>query len=208
MDYIIDRLNEGIEINERNSYSYVTYQRERIEYLLFFILGYLWNKNHEKLKQDVLQEITIDLYRMSIGTVVTNIRKLDVDKEILNKSVNKIFEEYPKIRNSKIGHGYSPSEDIVDDFSACYTKLIENISLLKKDITLVVVENILDENYNGLRLPFNMHGRKERWTCPREVFQESEFPSTYALIDGKYYKLSPFIMLLNRAQNEYIYLVH
>ena len=205
MDYIIDKLNEGLEINEKGSYDYVTYLRERIEYILFFLLGYLWNKNYKKIDKDILQEIIANLYRMSIGTVIDNIRKLDIEKEILNKHVNKIFEEYPSIRNSKIGHGYSTSEDIVDDLINCYAKIIEKIPLLKKDITLVVLENDLGDNYNGIKLQYNMHGRKERWTCPKEVIQEIDFPSTYAHIDGSYYKLSPFIMLLNRAQDEYIF---
>ncbi len=58
----------------------------------------------------------------------------------------------------------------------------------------------------GFRMLSNKYGRKERWTCNQDNFpEETSFPRLYALIEGQYYKLSPFVMLLGRNQDEYVF---
>lgn len=52
MDFIIKRLNKMIENSESDSLEHLTLLRERVEYVLFFLLGYLWNDNFEKLNID------------------------------------------------------------------------------------------------------------------------------------------------------------
>lgn len=206
MDCILDELNENIEISEEDSYEYVTFLRARIEYSLFFILGYLWNKNYKKISQEKFQDIISSLNRISIGDVIGAIRKLDVDKEIVNKAVNKVFSEYPNLRNTKIGHGYAPSREIVKELIECYEKMYNCISLLKKQVVIIIVENKQNNDYLGLRLTLDKYGRKEKWTCSHDIFpEENHFPRVYALMEGQYYKLSPFVMLLNRGRDVYVF---
>lgn len=206
MDYILDQLNENIELSEKDSYEYVTYLRARIEYSLFFMLGYLWNKNQNSISQETFQDIISSLNRISIGDVICAIRKLDVEKEIITKAVNKVFSDYPNLRNTKIGHGYAPSQEIVGELIGCYEKMCQFIPLLQKQIAIIIVEQKQNNDYVGLRLPVDQHGKRKRWTCSQDIFpEEKEYPRAYAFVEGKYYKISPFVMLLNRGRNVYVF---
>ena len=49
MDFIITKLNGLIDVSEKNSVDMQTLLRERIEYIFYLVLGYLWNENFENI---------------------------------------------------------------------------------------------------------------------------------------------------------------
>lgn len=209
MDFILDRINSEIEICKPDSYDYVTYLRCRIEYMLFFLMGYLWNRNQDVLLPERKHEIVSKLCKPTIGTVILAIRKLDINNEIIprrGKAINKILDEYTNVRNMEIGHGYAPSDEIVPKLQPFYNDLLNCIPLLKKEFCIVVVEERENENYHGLRMDWDKNGRKESWACPVESLPSQEyFPRTY-IYDGKSYEMiSPFVTLLNRGNDIYVF---
>jgi len=66
-------------------------------------LGYLWNKNFNKLDEEDKEFIIQNILKPSIGSIVVICRKLDVEKNILKGKLNETFNKYPIIRNEKIG---------------------------------------------------------------------------------------------------------
>lgn len=197
MDYILNRINNDMAICDENSYEYIVSLRKRIEYTLFAVVGFLWNKNADELLVDDRQRIISSFDRMSIGDVVSAITSLDIYKEILhNKKARSIIVKYPGIRNIKIGHGYALGADLVNILSPLYEDLINAVPFLKDDYALVIVEKKDATQYHGIRIDANANGQKNRWACPKDVFpNENEFPRTYIQINNQYYKLSPFITL-------------
>lgn len=197
MDYILNHINNDLAICDENSYEYVVSLRKRIEYILFVLTGYLWNKNADDLLIDDRQRIIASFDRMSIGDVVSAITSLDVNKEILhNKKARTLIGKYPGIRNIKMGHGYALGSDLVSTLSPLYDDLIAAIPLLQSDHSLIIVERNDSTQYYGLRIDANAYGQKNRWACPKDNFpDENEFPRTYIQINNQYFKLSPFITL-------------
>lgn len=195
MDYILNRINNDIAISDSDSYEYIVSLRKRIEYALFFLVGYLWNKNGEDLLIDDRRRIAVSFDRMSIGDVVAAIYSLDRPKVLLrSKQSRSLLEKYPKIRNVKIGHGYALSAELVDILSPFYDDLLSSIPFLNEEYSLILVEGKNQAQYHGIRIDIN--GRKSRWVCPTETFpSEDVFPRTYLQIGTQYYKLSPFITI-------------
>lgn len=187
MDYILNRINNDLAISDKDSYEYIISLRKRIEYSLFFLIGYLWNRNGEDLLIDDRRHIAVSFDRMSIGDVVSAITSLDKYKEILpTKKSRSLIGQYPKIRNIKIGHGYALSSDLINTLSPFYDDLFSAIPLLQKEYSLIVVEKRKQSQYHGIRIDVN--GQKSRWVCPQEIFpDEEEFPRTYLQINDQYY---------------------
>ena len=80
MDYIIKKLDNYIEISE-NSIEKQTLMRERIEYILYMLLGYLWSAKSQNIDMDSYIEIVKSMDKMSIGELVGAVRKLDMENE-------------------------------------------------------------------------------------------------------------------------------
>lgn len=207
MDYILNRVNNDIAICEEDSYEYVVSLRKRIEYVLFLLVGYLWNKNGEDLLIDDRRRIAASFDRMTIGDVVSAITSLDRHKEVLqSKKSRSLIVDYPGIRNVKIGHGYTLSSDLVGILSLFYDGLVGSIPFLKENCSLIVIEKKDHDQYYGIRI--DVTGQKSRWICPQETFpHEEEFPRTYIQINNQYYKLSPFITLKRNGVDfqEYVF---
>lgn len=197
MDYILNRINNDIAICDIDSYEYVVSLRKRIEYALFVLVGYLWNKNADELLVDDRQRIIASFDRMSIGDVVSAIISLDIHKEVLHsKKARPIIAKYPNIRNIKIGHGYALSAELVDTLSPLYDEIIAAVPLLQEEHALIIVEKKDKGQYSGIRIDAGANGRKSRWICPEDNFPHEEmFPRTYIQIQNQYYKLSPFVTL-------------
>lgn len=195
MDYILNRINNDVAISDSNSYEYVVSLRKRIEYVLFFLVGYLWNKNGEDLLIDDRRKIAVSFDRMSIGDVVAAIYSLDKSKTLLRtKQSRTLLEKYPNIRNIKIGHGYALSAELVGILSPFYDELLGSIPFLNEECSLILVEGQKQNQYYGIRIDIN--GQKSRWICPNETFPaEDNYPRTYLQIDTQYNKLSPFITI-------------
>ena len=211
MDYILNRINNEIEISENESYEYVVSLRKRIEYSLFFLLGYLWNQNSESLTAEKRLRLATTFDRMSIGQVAEAITTLSKGKTVLRgKNARKVIEQYPNIRNNKIGHGYALSSELIGDLSNLYNDMIAEIPMLQGEYSLIIVEGKRQGSYYGIRIGTN--GQKKKWACPEEAFpQEDHFPRTYMMDQQEatcvYYKLSPFIMIKREGYElkEYVF---
>lgn len=209
MDFIIDRINSEIQISKPDSYDYVTFLRCRVEYILFLLAGYLWDKNRGEVLPDQIHEVVAALRKPTIGKIVSIIRILDVNNEIIRhkkRSILKLLDEYTNVRNIEIGHGYAPSDEIVPKLEPFYNSLVEQIPFLHEKYSIVVVEEKVGKKYTGIRMDWNNNGKKESWACSADIFPEQEyFPRTY-FFDGKtYFLASPFVMLLNRGNDIYIF---
>lgn len=198
MDFILKRINNSLSLSDPGSYEHITYLRSRIEYSLFLCLGLLW-KNFDKLEPAVQHRIISDLNKLSIGSVVGAIRSLDTIKpQMLSKKCKALFDSYPGIRNAKIGHGYEMAASIASALEPLYNDLITHNSVLQENCDIIVVQKYNadgEPTYTGIRYPFDRNGEGVRWTCPAELFPSSdtEFPRTYILYKGDYYKISPFV---------------
>src|SRR5687768_5566847 len=109
MDYIRKRIDRRIKFlsNSGGSAELRLYYQVRLEYLLLYALGYLWNKNIDHIDAHAKEYVYSKIYKPTIGTIVDLCRKLDIGREIFaNKHVSAAFERYPKVRNELIGHGY------------------------------------------------------------------------------------------------------
>lgn len=207
MDYILNHINNDLAICDEDSYEYIVSLRKSVEYSLFLLVGLLWNKNGDSLLIDDRKRIAASFDRMTIGDVVSAITLLDKKKEVLqNKKSRSLIADYPGVRNVKIGHGYALSSDLIGVLTPFYDGLINSISLLKDEHSLIYVEKSDQHQYYGIRI--DITGQKSRWVCPKEAFpHEEEFPRTYIQIDNKYHKLSPFITLKRNGVDfqEYVF---
>ena len=195
MDYILSRINNDVAICDEESYEYILSLRKRIEYILFVLMGYLWNKNSSDMLADDRLRIISSFDRMTIGDCVSAITSLDLNREVFpTGKVKSLITKYPNIRNVKIGHGYASGKELLETLNPFYNELLGKISFLNPDYSLVLVEKCDKGSYYGIRI--EPDGQKSRWACPEDAFTGEEcFPRTYILIDNKYYKLSPFVTL-------------
>lgn len=117
MNYILSRIDRKINFleSENQIIDLKVYYQTKFEFYLIIILGYLWNKNLSKIDINDKEYILTNILKPSIGTVVSLIRKLDLENEFFGnkklKKLNQIIDEYPNFRNEKIGHGYSYEDD-------------------------------------------------------------------------------------------------
>ena len=96
MDFISRLLEKRIKFyeSENNVIHQKVYVQARFEYTLIYLLGYLWNKNFDKLDTSTKEHIAALICRPSIGDIVSISRSLDIEKEVFksklfNTSVNK-----------------------------------------------------------------------------------------------------------------------
>ena len=153
MDFITKKISEKSELNAftENYRDAATQEQSRLEYILILIIGYLWNKNITKVPDDSRISCYQDISRPSIGTIVNLARKLDLEGEIFGgkklKKFRKSINDYPAIRNEKIGHGFSfddESEELYHIFSDLYKDIYENgPSFIIDEIDLI---NIISTN--------------------------------------------------------------
>lgn len=94
-----------------------------------FLLGYLWNKNINTIDPNIKEEVIKEILKPSIGSIIGICRKLDIDRVIFgNKKLGKLttaINNYPNLRNEKIGHGYV----FDDNIKSCNQKLNELIDI-------------------------------------------------------------------------------
>ncbi|WP_167955311.1 NB-ARC domain-containing protein [Anaerosporobacter faecicola] len=207
MDFILNRINRRLEV-EDDTLNEFTIARERVEYLFIFILGYLWNKNFDNLVMDNKSEIVTKLSKLQIGDIVSIVRELDTEKEIFNKKTSKVINEYPSIRNEKVGHGYVHTDNIdefIDKLDDIYNVMVKNIKVLATDWNIIYVKGVSDNIYKGER--YNpIDGMPSLWSCSKEIFMfEKDRIYAYDSNEQQYIKLSPFIHLTDGGENKYIF---
>lgn len=205
MNFILNKIDQ--KINLLNSLGkkqeLKVHLQSKLEFYLIFILGYLWNKNIEKVNEEKKEEILNTILKPSIGSIISLSRNLDVDAEIFgNKKLNKLREsidKYPNLRNEQIGHGYTFEDEI--DFSLKAFKdileLFENTnSPIFENHDLILVTSEEEGFYKGIN--FKSNGSEYTlWTCPIQV-QKFIVNSIYIKYnDGQYFRLSPFIVVID-----------
>jgi hypothetical protein len=212
MDFVVKRLNSLIDICSIGSMERITYQRERIEYILFLLLGFLWNRNIDNISLEDRSKIVKSLSRISIGGVIDAIRILDINNEILNsKRVRNIINSYPNLRNSTIGHGYSHNDkinDLSDSFDMLYDELHQHIDMIQKDIDIVVIETFENDTYKGYKFDTANGTMPVKWSCPGEMIQENDnvIDRTYVCLNKHFYfKISPFVYINNLGEGVYVF---
>ena len=88
MDYIRIQIEQRIDflqtMGDKNALK--QHFQARFEYVLVYLLAYLWNKNLEKLDYEDKEFVFKSIIKPTIGSIVAICRKLDIDKEIFKKS--------------------------------------------------------------------------------------------------------------------------
>jgi hypothetical protein len=174
--------------------------QSKLEYYFILLLGYLWNKNIQKIDEIKKEEIINTIINPSIGSIISVIRLLDIDEEIFKnrklKNVVKSINSYPSSRNDLIGHGYS-FEDNTDNFIKLFESLINELetsdgNLLFGEIDLIYINSKEKDVFYGVN--YKSNGTDYLlWNCPAAV-QEFEIGSIYIQTkDNLYFRISPFI---------------
>ncbi|PZR21805.1 MAG: hypothetical protein DI539_07180 [Flavobacterium psychrophilum] len=210
MNYIISQLNRKIDLLRatKNNSELKTHYQAKLELYLNFILGYLWNKNLDSIADEDREYVINTVIKPSIGSIVLTARRLDINSELFgNKSLKAFVQalnDYPKIRNERIGHGFS-FEDDVENFLESFEDLIDKIeesinNVIVDDLDLIVVNSKDEKIYQGIS--FKSNGADYvAWSCPSEV-QDFELNSLY-IYSGQhgYNRISPFVHIEN--ENEF-----
>lgn len=202
MDYITKKIGDKSNLFQFNGdhREAATQEQSRLEYLLILILSYLWNKNIDKIDKDIRDRCIREIDRPSIGSILEISRSLDIDNESFGNNRFKKFREtinsYPKIRNEKIGHGFSFEDDSVElykKFIDLYDTLTKSPpDFLKGDIDIVKVMSSDEKNYKAII--YKATGDYAPVTIPKQKV-ELQVNSTYIKSKNSYSKISPFIVI-------------
>jgi len=200
MDYITHQLHRRINYyeTEGNYAQLQTCYRALIEYTLIFSLGFLWNRNFSSMASDRRDSLLRSSQKPTIGHVLEMCRTLDIGKELFgNKPLKTAFNNYPALRNERIGHGF-----VFEDFeqqTACDLKklvdlIFQNGTLfISQQYDLILVDHSRDEVYRGIN--FKSNGLDYLpWSCPKSVKQL--LPGcvyAFSIAERNYSLLSPFI---------------
>lgn len=207
MNYILHKLNQKIDLLSSlgKKQELKIHLQSKLEFYLIFILGYLWNKNIEKVTEEKKEEILSTVLKPSIGSIVSLSRNLDVDAEIFgNKKLSRLQEsisKYPNLRNEQIGHGYT-FEDEIDAVLKAFSDILELFESSEFSIfenhDLILVTSKDDGFYKGVNYKSNGSDYTV-WTCSTQV-QEFLVNSLYIkYANGKYFRLSPFIFVADES---------
>jgi hypothetical protein len=206
MNYILSQINRKIGLLQSldKKSELKVHLQAKLEFYLNYILGYLWNKNFEIISDEDKELVISTILKPSIGSIISTARTLDVCSEFFGntklKKFIKAINEYPEIRNEKIGHGFA-FEDDVDNFIAIFERLIEMIEESVDNITnieqdLVLVSSLNNNVYSGVL--FKSNGADyHAWSCPYEV-QMFLVGSLYIKSETHgYNRITPFVHLEN-----------
>lgn len=205
MNYILKQLNKRIDLLSSlgKNHELKIHLQSKLEYYLIFILGYLWNKNIDKLNEEKKEEILKTILKPSIGSIISLSRTLDTDAEIFgNKKLSKLREaidKYPSLRNEQIGHGYT-FEDQIENTIKIFQDILNLFDSSECQIflehDLILVTNKDKDFYKGINYKSN-GSDYTLWTCPQKV-GDFEINSLYIKYSSSiYFKLSPFVLVQN-----------
>jgi GTPase SAR1 family protein len=211
MDYIRKQIDDRIDflqtMGDKNALK--QHIQARFEYVLVYLLAYLWNKNIEKLDYEDKEFVFQNIIKPTIGSVVAICRKLDIDKEIFKKSkLSQALDKYPSIRNGLLGHGFvyeDATEKLLSTLQELYDcVLISDLPILKDSVDLVYVTNIENTTYKGI-LYKSDGARYIAWSCPKTI-GSFELGSLYASTElNTYFRLSPFIEITSYGKELYFF---
>lgn len=199
MDYIRKQIDQRIEflqtMGDKNTLK--QHFQARFEYVLIYLLAYLWNKNLYKLDYEDKEFVFQSIIKPTIGSIVAICRKLDTEKEIFNKSkLSQALDKYPSIRNELLGHGFvyeDKPEILLSVLQELYDiVLTSDLTILKDSIDFVYVTNTENTIYKGI-LYKSDGATYVPWSCPKTI-TSFELGSLYASTGfNTYFRLSPFI---------------
>ncbi|PTX14703.1 NB-ARC domain-containing protein [Pontibacter mucosus] len=209
MNYILSQVDKKINFLKsvgQKSELRVHYQ-SKFEFILTYILAYLWNKNLDRIGLNDTEYIVNSILKPSIGTTVSIIRKLDVDNEFFGnkklKVLNKFIDNYPNFRNEKIGHGFSFDDDIDNylDFFDSFFEIIEsqNINVIFEEVDLVKITKEEIDVYRGIS--YKPDGSTYlAWTCPKAIGEFNVDDVYIYLKSNCYIRISPFVLIENESE--------
>lgn len=208
MDFVLNKLDAHVAVSMDMTVEKQTLMRERIEYMLYQILGCLWNDYFKQVSQEKKKKLVENLKKMSIGEVVGAIRNLDEQNMYISKKELKIFDEYPKLRNETMGHGFVHQEgakQLEKDLEELYGKMLE-FEFYKKEYDVVLVMAYQDGIYTGVRISQSEPGLPKRWSCPEKVF-DATVGDTFLLAPDSccYHRISPFISIQENGEKVYVF---
>lgn len=209
MDYILHKINQRIGLLQVTSdtKSLGVYYRSRIEYLFTLMLGYLWNKNFEKIEPDMKLEVFNAILRPTIGEVISICRSLDAQKEFFSfKTIAKAIDKYPDLRNSLMGHGFT-FEDAEEEADQKYIELYDTLIANKdcifgQNLEFIFVQKQERALYKGILYSFD--GQVRPWSCPIQL-EELKVGYLYVSHDDVYSCISPFVKIENAGDSLFIY---
>ncbi len=198
MDFITQKFKSEINFTKSGSSEKRALLQARIEYLFYFMLGYLWNENKDSIAPEQLSRFVRDLDgNLTIGRIIYALKMFDFRKESINKKAEDLLKKYNHYRNDNIGHGFifgdkvEESETILDSL---YKDLVDAVPLLKAELDIVIINSRNADSYKGLVYHPNTNGSPEDCTVPADKLNiEDEYPQIFCREGTKYYKISPFI---------------
>jgi hypothetical protein len=209
MNYILSQINRKIDFlrSDGQKSDLKIYYQTKFEYSLIYILSYLWNKNWDRIGIDDREYIINCILKPSIGTIVSIIRKLDIDNEFFgNKKLKKLtqfVDDYPNFRNEKIGHGFS-FEDDTENYLSFFESFFDIIqapetNIIFSDVDLVKVTKEECDFYKGIL--FKPDGATYlAWTCPKGIYHFSVNEIYIFTSSNEYHRLSPFIIIESESE--------
>ncbi len=208
MDFILRKLDNRIAISEEKTVEMQTLLRERIEYILYLMLGCLWNECIDEVDIEKVSKIVNNLYKMSIGEVVEAIRILDVEYKYLSKKDKKILNKYPSLRNEAMGHGYTHADNEValeEALENLYEDLKE-VNFIKQEYDIVYVESQVEDKYVGIRFICES-GKPVKWSCPKGILEGKWTNKSVYLLDGEmnYYRITPFVTITDKGESVFVF---
>jgi GTPase SAR1 family protein len=199
MDYIRKQIDQRIDFLQSmdKKSDLKPHFQARFEYILVYLLAYLWNRNLFELSYEDKEFVFKNIIKPTIGSVVAICRKLDLSKEIFKKSkLNSALDKYPSIRNELLGHGFvyeDATEKLLSAFQELYNcVLASDLPVLKENVDLVYINSFENGFYKGIS--YKSDGANyTSWSCPNNI-GEFRINSLYGSIDvNSYFRLSPFI---------------
>ena len=157
MDYIRHQIDQRIDFLQTmgDKSALKQHYQARFEYVLVYLLAYLWNKNLDKLEYEDKEFVFQSVIKPSIGSIVGICRKLDIEKEIFKKSkLSQALDKYPSVRNELLGHGFvyeDAPEKLLSVLQELYDfVLAADLPILKDSVDLVYVTNVENTTYKGI----------------------------------------------------------
>ncbi|MFL9484733.1 NB-ARC domain-containing protein [Chitinophagaceae bacterium LWZ2-11] len=209
MNYILNQINRKINFLKSDSQKTElrVYYQAKFEFSIIFILGYLWNKNLNKLGINEREYVINCILKPSIGTIVAIIRKLDTENEFFGnkklKKLNQFIDDYPSFRNEKIGHGFSFEDDLENylEFFEDFFEIIEKpeTSIIFSELDIIKVTKEEPNSYKGIA--FKPDGASYlAWSCPKEIFTFNVNDIYLLTNTHEYLRISPFILIETESE--------
>lgn len=211
MEYIRKQIDQRIDFLQSMGDKSALKQhfQARFEYVLVYLLGYLWNKNVDNLDDEDREYVFQFISKPTIGSIVEICRKLDIQKEIFkNGKLRKSIENYTPIRNEKIGHGFvfeDGADNLLNVLQELYDNVLSsNIPVLKENVDLIYISSLENNVYKGINYK-NDGLNYTAWSCPKEInqFTVKSLYGCYGM--NNYFRLSPFIEVSAFGREFYIF---